>query len=137
MEWSYEKAGVNIDAGNEAARRIRRQIQTTRNLLVRGREGGFGGLFAFPSGDYERPVLVASTDGVGTKLKVAFAMNKHDTVGRDLVAHCINDILVQGAVPLFFLDYIGTGKVDPVVIEKIVSGMTTACRETDCVLLGD
>lgn len=136
MEWSYEKAGVNIDAGNEAARRIRRQIQTTRNLLVRGREGGFGGLFAFPSGDYERPVLVASTDGVGTKLKVAFAMNKHDTVGRDLVAHCINDILVQGAVPLFFLDYIGTGKVAPAVIEELVSGMAAACRESACVLLG-
>ncbi|NLY88121.1 MAG: phosphoribosylformylglycinamidine cyclo-ligase [Firmicutes bacterium] len=136
MEWSYEKAGVNIDAGNEAAQRIRRHLQATRNLLVRGGEGGFGGLFAFPAGDYKKPVLVASTDGVGTKLKVAFAMNKHDTVGRDLVNHCVNDILVQGAVPLFFLDYIGTGKVEPAVIEEIVSGMAAACREAGCVLLG-
>lgn len=135
-EWSYKKAGVNIDAGNEAARRIRQHLQATRNLLVRGEEGGFGGLFAFPSGDFKKPVLVASTDGVGTKLKVAFAMNKHDTVGRDLVNHCVNDILVQGAVPLFFLDYIGTGKVEPVVIEEIISGMAAACRESGCVLLG-
>ncbi|NLW09676.1 MAG: phosphoribosylformylglycinamidine cyclo-ligase [Firmicutes bacterium] len=136
MEWSYEKAGVNIDAGNEAARRIRQHLKATRNLLVRGEEGGFGGLFAFPAGEYKKPVLVASTDGVGTKLKVAFAMEKHDTVGRDLVNHCVNDILVQGAAPLFFLDYIGTGKVAPAVIEEIVSGLAAACQEAGCVLLG-
>lgn len=136
MSLDYKNAGVDIDAGNEAARRIRRHVLSTHNSLVRGETGGFGGLFSFPGRDYKQPVLVASTDGVGTKLKVAFAMNKHDTVGYDLVAHCVNDILVQGAAPLFFQDYIGMGKVDPVVIEKIVSGMTTACRETDCVLLG-
>ena len=135
-EWSYEKAGVSIDAGNEAARRIRQHLRATRNLLVRGEEGGFGGLFAFPGSDYKKPVLVASTDGVGTKLKVAFAMKKHDTVGRDIVNHCVNDILVQGAVPLFFLDYIGTGKMEPAVIEEIVSGIAAACREAGCVLLG-
>lgn len=135
-EWNYKKAGVDIDAGNEAAQRIRRHLQATRNLLVRGEEGGFGGLFAFPSGDYRKPVLVASTDGVGTKLKVAVAMKKHDTVGRDIVNHCVNDILVQGAVPLFFLDYIGTGKVEPAVIEAIVSGLAAACQEAGCVLLG-
>lgn len=136
MSLDYKKAGVDIDAGNEAVRKIQKHMLSTHNPLVRGEAGGFGGLFSFPGGDYKKPVLVASTDGVGTKLKVAFAMNKHDTVGYDLVSHCVNDILVQGAMPLFFLDYIGMGKVDPNTIEKIVSGMAAACLETNCVLLG-
>lgn len=136
MATDYKQAGVDIDAGNEAVRRIGQYVRSTFNPLVRGDLGSFGGLFAFPSGEYKKPILVASTDGVGTKLKIAIAMNKHDTIGNDLVNHCINDIFVQGASPLFFLDYIGIGKMEPAVIQEIVKGIATGCREGGCVLIG-
>ncbi|HBF37818.1 MAG TPA: phosphoribosylformylglycinamidine cyclo-ligase [Firmicutes bacterium] len=132
----YKAAGVNIDAGNEAVKRIRSLVQGTYNEHVLGDIGNFGGLYAFPVRDYHEPILVSSTDGVGTKLKVAFAMKRYDTVGYDLVNHCVNDILVQGARPLFFLDYIGAGMVEPEMISEIVKGLTKGCMENDCVLIG-
>ncbi|HHZ20703.1 MAG TPA: phosphoribosylformylglycinamidine cyclo-ligase [Firmicutes bacterium] len=136
MSFTYQNAGVNIDAGLETVQRIKQHVKSTYTPAVRGDLGSFGGLFAFPAGEYERPILVASTDGVGTKLKVAVAIGKHDSVGYDLVAHCINDILVQGAKPLFFLDYFGTGKLDPAVVEQVVKGMSLCCRENGCALIG-
>lgn len=132
----YKSAGVDIDAGNEAVRRIKKLVRSTYNQQVLGDLGSFGGLFSFPAAEYHQPVLVSSTDGVGTKLKVAFALNRYNTVGYDLVNHCVNDILVQGAKPLFFLDYIGAGSVNPTVIEEIVSGLARGCRENGCVLIG-
>ncbi len=132
----YKASGVDIDAGNEAVKRIKKLVQGTYNQYVLGDLGSFGGLFAFPSAAYRDPVLVSSTDGVGTKLKIAFALNRYDTVGYDLVNHCVNDILVQGAKPLFFLDYIGTGSVEPATIEAIVSGLARGCRENGAVLIG-
>lgn len=132
----YKSAGVDIDAGNEAVRRIKKLVRGTYNQQVLGDLGSFGGLFSFPAAEYRKPVLVSSTDGVGTKLKVAFALNQYNTVGYDLVNHCVNDILVQGAKPLFFLDYIGAGSVNPAVIEEIVSGLARGCRENGCVLIG-
>lgn len=132
----YKAAGVDIDAGNEAVKRIKSMVRETYNQQVLGDLGSFGGLFAFPAAEYDNPVLVSSTDGVGTKLKVAFALNQYHTVGYDLVNHCVNDILVQGAKPLFFLDYIGAGSVNPATIEAIVSGLARGCRENGCVLIG-
>jgi phosphoribosylformylglycinamidine cyclo-ligase len=132
----YKKAGVNIDAGNEAVQRIKGLVRETYNSQVLGDLGNFGGLFAFPVRDFREPVLVSSTDGVGTKLKVAFALERYDTVGYDLVNHCVNDILVQGARPLFFLDYIGAGVVKPAMIEDIVKGLARGCKENGCVLIG-
>lgn len=132
----YKEAGVNIDAGTEAVSRIKSLVRKTFNPQVLGDLGSFGGLYALPVRDFREPVLVSSTDGVGTKLKVAFAMEKHDTIGYDLVNHCVNDILVQGARPLFFLDYIGTGVLKPPVIEAIVSGLAKGCLENQCVLIG-
>lgn len=132
----YKQAGVDIDAGNEAVKRIKPWVRKTFNSCVLGDLGSFGGLFQFPAEQYRQPVLVASTDGVGTKLKVAFALQRYDTVGYDLVNHCVNDILVQGARPLFFLDYIGTGIMDPAVIESIVRGLAQGCLENGCVLIG-
>jgi phosphoribosylformylglycinamidine cyclo-ligase len=132
----YKEAGVNIDAGTEAVSRIKSLVRKTFNPQVLGDLGSFGGLYALPVRDLREPVLVSSTDGVGTKLKVAFAMEKHDTIGYDLVNHCVNDILVQGARPLFFLDYIGTGVLKPPVIEAIVSGLAKGCQENQCVLIG-
>lgn len=132
----YKEAGVNIDAGNETVKRIKKLVKDTYNPQVLGDIGSFGGLYAFPKDDFKAPVLVASTDGVGTKLKVAFAMEKYDTVGYDLVNHCVNDILVQGARPLFFLDYIGTGALEPDNAEAIVSGLARGCRENGAVLIG-
>jgi phosphoribosylformylglycinamidine cyclo-ligase len=132
----YKEAGVNIDAGMEAVQRIKHLVRQTYNQQVLGDLGSFGGLYAFPSGDFREPVLVSSTDGVGTKLKVAFALSKYDTVGYDLVNHCVNDILVQGARPLFFLDYIGAGVLDPRVIESVVKGVSRGCVENGCVLIG-
>ena len=132
----YKSAGVDIDAGNEAVRRIKKLVRSTYNQQVLGDLGSFGGLFSFPAAEYHQPVLVSSTDGVGTKLKVAFALNQYNTVGYDLVNHCVNDILVQGAKPLFFLDYIGAGSVNPAVIEEIVSGLARGCCENGCVLIG-
>jgi phosphoribosylformylglycinamidine cyclo-ligase len=131
----YKAAGVDIDAGNETVRRIRALAKGTFTPDVLSDIGSFGGLFRLPDGA-SQPVLVASADGVGTKLKLAFMSGRHDTVGQDLVNHCVNDILVQGARPLFFLDYLATGRLAPEVAERIVSGMATACRENGCALLG-
>jgi len=132
----YKASGVDIDAGNEAVRRIRGLARSTFTPAVLSDIGSFGGLFRLEPGRFRDPVLVASADGVGTKLKVAFMARKHDTVGMDLVNHCVNDILVQGAAPLFFLDYLATGKLSPAVVESIVGGMAAACRENGCALLG-
>lgn len=136
MGLNYKDSGVDIDAGNEAVRRMKTHVRSTYTPLVRGELGSFGGLFSFPTEEYKKPILVASTDGVGTKLKVATAMGKHNTIGYDLVSHCINDILAQGAKPLFFLDYIGIGKLLPEVVEEIVSGLAAGCREGGCALIG-
>jgi phosphoribosylformylglycinamidine cyclo-ligase len=132
----YKASGVDIDAGNEAVRRIRGLARSTFTPAVLSDIGSFGGLFRLEPGRFKDPVLVASADGVGTKLKVAFMANKHDTVGTDLVNHCVNDILVQGAEPLFFLDYLATGRLSPAVAESVVGGMAAACRENGCALLG-
>jgi len=132
----YKASGVDIDAGNETVRRIRSLARSTFTSGVMSDIGSFGGLFRLDAGRFREPVLVSSADGVGTKLKVAFRAGKHDTVGIDLVNHCINDILVQGAEPLFFLDYLATGRLAPDVAESIVSGMASACRQNSCALLG-
>jgi phosphoribosylformylglycinamidine cyclo-ligase len=132
----YKASGVDIDAGNEAVRRIRGLARSTFTPNVLSDIGSFGGLFRFTAGSVQDPVLVSSADGVGTKLRVAFLAGKHDTVGEDLVNHCVNDILVQGAEPLFFLDYFGTGRLSPAVAESVVTGMARACRENGCALLG-
>lgn len=132
----YRSAGVDIDAATRAKKRIRELVRSTFRPETLGDIGGFGGLFRLEAGKYRDPVLVASTDGVGTKLKVAFVCHRHDTVGYDLVSHCINDILVQGARPLFFQDYLAMGKLEPDVVEAVVSGLARACREFDLVLLG-
>lgn len=132
----YRAAGVDIDAGHETVRRIRGLARSTFTPGVLSDIGSFGGLFRLDPGAYRDPVLVSSVDGVGTKLKVAFLANRHDTVGVDLVNHCVNDILVQGADPLFFLDYFATGRLLPEVVEAVVSGIARACRENGCALLG-
>jgi phosphoribosylformylglycinamidine cyclo-ligase len=132
----YKSSGVDIDAGNEAVRRIRTLARSTFTPGVLSDIGSFGGLFSLEPGRYREPVLVSSADGVGTKLKLAFMTGRHDTVGVDLVNHCVNDILVQGAEPLFFLDYLATGRLAPEVAEAIVSGMAGACRDNGCALLG-
>ncbi|HMV47659.1 MAG TPA: phosphoribosylformylglycinamidine cyclo-ligase [Blastocatellia bacterium] len=133
---TYKDAGVNIDAANQATARIKKLARSTFNENVMSEIGSFGGMFNGLFNDIREPVLVSSCDGVGTKLKAAFATGIHHTVGHDLVSHCVNDILVQGARPLFFLDYIATGKLDPAVIEKIIEGIATGCREAECALLG-
>ena len=132
----YKASGVDIDAGNEAVRRIRGLARSTFTSGVLSDIGSFGGLFQLETGRYREPVLVSSADGVGTKLKVAFLADRHDTVGVDLVNHCVNDILVQGAEPLFFLDYLATSRLAPAVAEAIVGGMAAACRDNGCALLG-
>jgi phosphoribosylformylglycinamidine cyclo-ligase len=132
----YKQAGVDIDAGNEVVRRIRSLARTTFTPGVLSDIGTFGGLFKLPDDKLKDPVLVASADGVGTKLRIAFLTGIHTTVGRDLVNHCVNDILVQGAQPMFFLDYLATGKLDPDVAVQIVEGIAAACRENGCALLG-
>jgi phosphoribosylformylglycinamidine cyclo-ligase len=132
----YRRAGVDIDAGNETVRRIRSLARTTFTPGVLSDIGSFGGLFRFDRDRFQEPVLVSSADGVGTKLKVAFMTGRHDTVGADLVNHCINDILVQGAEPLFFLDYLATGRLSPDVAEQVVAGIARACRENGCALIG-
>jgi phosphoribosylformylglycinamidine cyclo-ligase len=133
---SYSDAGVDIDASNLAKERIKQLARATFNERTLTDIGSFGGMFdaAFPQ--MRQPTLVASADGVGTKLKIAFATNTHHTVGQDLVNHCVNDILVQGARPLFFLDYIATGKLSPAVVASVVEGIANGCRENRCVLLG-
>jgi phosphoribosylformylglycinamidine cyclo-ligase len=132
----YKKAGVDIDAGNEVVRRIKGLAKATATKGVLSDLGSFGGLFHLGASGLTDPVLVASADGVGTKLKLAFLTNVHDTIGMDLVNHCVNDILVQGAQPLFFLDYLATGRLDPDVAVQIVDGLARACRENGCALLG-
>jgi phosphoribosylformylglycinamidine cyclo-ligase len=132
----YKQSGVDIDAGNDVVRRIRSLAQRTFTTGVLSDIGSFGGLFALDRAGVADPVLVASADGVGTKLRVAFLTGVHDTVGIDLVNHCVNDILVQGARPLFFLDYLATGRLDPNVAVKIVEGLARGCRDNGCALLG-
>ena len=132
----YKSSGVDIDAGNETVRRIKRLAQSTFTPGVLSEIGSFGGLFKLDTAAWSEPVLVSSADGVGTKLKVAFMANQHRTIGVDLVNHCVNDILVQGAVPLFFLDYLATGKLSPDVAEQIVEGLARACKDNGCALLG-
>jgi phosphoribosylformylglycinamidine cyclo-ligase len=133
---AYARAGVDVDLGNLVKRRIQSRVKSTHGPEVLGKIGGFGGLFAPNFSGMREPVLVASVDGVGTKLKIAFAMNRHDTVGADLVNHCVNDIAVLGARPLFFLDYIGAERLEPRVFDQLLSGFTKACRAAGCALIG-
>jgi len=132
----YKTSGVDIDAGNETVRRIKRLAKATFTPGVLSDIGSFGGLFKLDTAAFKEPVLVSSADGVGTKLKVAFMADRHRTIGADLVNHCVNDILVQGATPLFFLDYLATGRLSPDVAEQIVEGIAKACTDNGCALLG-
>lgn len=132
----YKSAGVDVDAGNKAVELMKNAVRSTFRPEVLGDLGGFGGMIALPSRPYKQPVLVAGTDGVGTKLKLAFMADRHDTIGIDCVAMCVNDILVQGAEPLFFLDYIACGKLVPEKIAAIVAGVAAGCREAGCALIG-
>ncbi len=133
---AYAQAGVDIDLGNRVKATLPQLLASTRRPGVLGQVGGFGGLFALDLRRYRAPVLVSSVDGVGTKLKIAFALDRHETIGQDLVNHCVNDIAVLGAEPLFFLDYLGTGKLEPQVFTEIVRGFALACRENRCALIG-
>ncbi len=133
---TYRDAGVDIDAGTEAVQLMKGYVRSTFNRQVLGDLGSFGGLFEFDKASYKKPVLVSSTDGVGTKIKVAVAAGRFDTIGQDLVNHCVNDILVQGARPLFFLDYVAMGVLEPVRIAQVVKGLAQACREQETVLIG-
>jgi phosphoribosylformylglycinamidine cyclo-ligase len=133
---SYADAGVDITSGDRSKQRIKMLARKTFNRQVLSEIGGFGGLFALDLEKFPNPVLVSSTDGVGTKLKVAFELGIHHTVGQDLVNHCVNDIAVQGATPLFFLDYLATGKLEDMVVEKVVQGISEACRANGCALIG-
>ncbi|HET8626372.1 MAG TPA: phosphoribosylformylglycinamidine cyclo-ligase [Thermomicrobiales bacterium] len=133
---AYRAAGVDIDAGNEALRRIRGRVRATFGPQVLADVGHFGGLYALADVGDGQTVLVASADGVGTKLKLAFALDRHDTIGADLVNHCVNDILACGARPLFFLDYFATGALDPATVEAVVGGLAGACEANGCALLG-
>ena len=132
----YRQSGVDIDAGNEIVRRIKSLAKSTFTPGVLSEIGSFGGLFRLDRDRFQEPVLVSSADGVGTKLKLAFMTGRHDTIGADLVNHCVNDILVQGAEPLFFLDYLATGRLLPSVAEQVVTGVARACRENGCALVG-
>ncbi|NIK69640.1 phosphoribosylformylglycinamidine cyclo-ligase [Paenibacillus sp. BK720] len=136
MSEAYKKAGVDIAAGNEAVERMKKHVKKTFRPEVLTDLGGFGGLFGLNKDKYEEPVLVSGTDGVGTKLKLAFMMDKHDTIGVDAVAMCVNDIIVQGAEPLFFLDYLACGKVVPEKIEAVVKGISDGCVQAGCALIG-
>ena len=131
---TYKDSGVDIDAGNRSVQLIKAAVKKTYREEVLGDLGGFGGLFALKN--YDEPILVSGTDGVGTKLKIAFMLNKHDTIGQDAVAMCVNDILVQGAEPLFFLDYLAVGKLEPEKVAEIVGGIAAACSESGCALIG-
>ncbi|WP_028778367.1 phosphoribosylformylglycinamidine cyclo-ligase [Shimazuella kribbensis] len=134
MSEAYKQAGVDIDAGNETVERIRAHVKRTYRPEVLGDIGGFGGAFAL--GKYENPVLVSATDGVGTKLKLAFVTDLHDSIGIDCVAMCVNDLVVQGAEPLFFLDYLATGKLQPAQAESVVKGIADGCVDAGCALIG-
>jgi phosphoribosylformylglycinamidine cyclo-ligase len=133
---AYAAAGVDIDLGNRVKATLPQLLASTQRREVLGKVGGFGGLFALDVKKYREPVLVSSVDGVGTKLKLAFALDRHDTIGADLVNHCVNDIAVLGAEPLFFLDYLGTGKLEPHVFTDIIKGFARACAENNCALIG-
>ncbi len=135
-EKAYAAAGVDIDLGNKVKAGLPRLLASTHRKEVLGKVGGFGGLFELDVRKYRQPVLVSSVDGVGTKLKIAFAMDRHDTIGQDLVNHCVNDIAVLGAEPLFFLDYLGTGKLEPRIFQEILAGFARACAENGCALIG-
>ncbi|WP_099224940.1 phosphoribosylformylglycinamidine cyclo-ligase [Listeria costaricensis] len=135
-ENAYSKAGVDVEAGYEVVERIRKHVERTKQKGVMGALGSFGGMFDLSLLNLKEPVLVSGTDGVGTKLMLAQMMDKHDTIGIDCVAMCVNDILAQGAKPLFFLDYIGTGKTDPVKMEQIVKGVAEGCMQAECALIG-
>lgn len=136
MAQSYENAGVNLEAGYEVVRRIKKHVASTNRLGVMGNIGAFGGMFDLSALKVKEPVLVSGTDGVGTKLKLAFALDKHDTIGIDAVAMCVNDVLAQGAEPLFFLDYVAVGSNNPQKIENIVAGVADGCRQAGCALIG-
>ncbi|MDE6648494.1 MAG: phosphoribosylformylglycinamidine cyclo-ligase [Muribaculaceae bacterium] len=136
MAKSYEASGVNLEAGYEVVSRIKKHVASTNRPGVMGNIGAFGGMFDLASLGYKEPILVSGTDGVGTKLKIAFAVDKHDTIGIDAVAMCVNDVLAQGAEPLFFLDYVAVGKNEPAVVEAIVSGVAEGCRQAGCALIG-
>jgi phosphoribosylformylglycinamidine cyclo-ligase len=133
---TYADAGVNIDRSNRTKQRIKYLAHKTFTRGVLSEIGGFGGLFAIDKSKYSDPILVSSVDGVGTKLKVAFEMNLHSTIGADLVNHCVNDIAVQGAAPMFFMDYLATGQLDPAVAEQVVEGVASACKHNGCALIG-
>ncbi|MSU59756.1 MAG: phosphoribosylformylglycinamidine cyclo-ligase [Pedosphaera sp.] len=133
---AYARAGVDIDLGNKVKATLPQLLASTHRREVLGKVGGFGGLFQLDLKKYREPILVSSVDGVGTKLKIAFAMDQHDTIGADLVNHCVNDIAVLGAEPLFFLDYLGTGKLEPHVFTDIIKGFARACAENNCALIG-
>ncbi len=136
MKKAYAQAGVDVDLGNLVKSRIHQRVKVTHGPEVLGRIGGFGGLFRPDFKGMKEPVLVSSVDGVGTKLKIAFAMNRHDTVAQDLVNHCVDDIAVLGARPLFFLDYIGAERLEPPVFEQLIKGFAKACKEAKCALVG-
>ena len=136
MAKSYENAGVNLEAGYEVVRRIKSHVKSTSRPGVMGNIGAFGGMFDLASLGIKEPVLVSGTDGVGTKLKLAFEMDKHDTIGIDAVAMCVNDVLAQGAEPLFFLDYVAVGHNEPAKIEAIVASVAEGCRQAGCALIG-
>src|SRR5579863_5447499 len=133
---TYADSGVDIDRANRTKQRIKYLAHKTFNKGVLSEIGGFGGLFSIDKQKYIDPVLVSSVDGVGTKLKIAFEMNMHHTVGADLVNHCVNDIAVQGATPLFFMDYLATGKLEPEIAEKVIEGLAEACKHNGCALIG-
>lgn len=136
MSQHYKNAGVSLESGYESVERIKKHTERTRNLGMMSNIGSFGGCFDLSSYNMKEPVLVSGTDGVGTKLKIAFDMNKHDTIGIDVVAMCVNDVLAQGAKPLFFLDYLAVGKNDPATIESIVKGVADGCELAGCALVG-
>lgn len=136
MAIDYKNSGVNIEAGEQAVKAIKQMVKTTHNKNVLSELGSFGGLYQLDLSHWKKPVLVSSADGVGTKLRLAIQAGRFDTVGQDLVNHCVNDILVQGAIPQFFLDYIGVGELKPAQIEQIIGGFVKACRENKCVLIG-
>jgi phosphoribosylformylglycinamidine cyclo-ligase len=136
LDNTYKSAGVDLEAGDETVRRIKSFAKSTFNKNVISDIGLFGGFYELDLTEYKKPVLVSSVDGVGTKLKIAFAMNKHNTVGQDLVNHCTNDIAVCGAKPIYFLDYLAFGKLNPDIAEKIIEGFSIACKENSCALIG-
>jgi phosphoribosylformylglycinamidine cyclo-ligase len=136
MAIDYENAGVSLEAGYDVVKRIKKHVKSTERFGSMGNIGSFGGMFYLASLNYKEPILVSGTDGVGTKLKIAFEMDKHDTIGIDAVAMCVNDVLAQGAEPLFFLDYIAQGKTIPAKVEQIVKGISDGCKMANCALIG-